>query len=199
MPPSWLGRMLVRQAYRGDMPIPPRLANANAIGADAGCTSLERYLEEHNAPSSGFLHDEPALAERDVPIAMPFLDPAVTELALACPVRFHVSLREQKRLLRAAVADLMPEAMRRSRKTIQRLRHDTRLADAFDAIARDLDLARSLQDRRILDGAYVRNIVTRGAGGAMSAECMHTLWALICAELWLRQFIDRRGQPLSRE
>jgi hypothetical protein len=29
----------------------------------------------------------------------------------------------------------------------------------------------------------------------MSPECLHSLWALICAELWLRQFVDRRGDP----
>jgi hypothetical protein len=197
MPASWLGRMLVRRAYHGDLPAPPQLADARPIGADAGCKSLERYLEEHIAPSSGFLHDEPVLAERGAAIAMPFLDPAVTEFALGCPGRYHVSLREQKRLLRAAVAGLMPEAMLRSRKTIQRLRHDSALSDAFGRIAKALDLARSLADRKLLAGDYVWNLAERGPGGALSPERMHTLWALICAELWMRQFVDGRGQALE--
>ena len=167
------------------------------IGADAGCKSLARYLEEHVSPATGFLHDEPVLAERGASIAMPFLDPAVVEFALGCPASYHVSLREQKRLLRAAVAGLMPEAMLKSRKTIQRLRHDAALSDAFDRIATSLDLARSLADRRLISGDYVATLAERGPGGAMSPERMHTLWALICAELWLRQFVDGRGLPLE--
>jgi asparagine synthase (glutamine-hydrolysing) len=195
MPASWLGRQLVKRAYHGDLPAPPRLIDAQPIGVDAGCKSLERYLEEHIAPSSGFLHDEPVLAEQAAPIAMPFLDPAVTESALGCPGRFHVSLREQKRLLRAAVAGLMPQAMLKSRKTIQRLRHDSALTDTLHRIAENLDLARSLADRRLIAGAYVQSLVHRNASGSMSPESLHSLWGLICAELWLRQFVDGRGQP----
>jgi asparagine synthase (glutamine-hydrolysing) len=195
MPASWLGRQLVRRAYRGDLPDPPRLAGASPIGADAACSSLERYLEEHIAPVSGFLRDEPVLAERSAEIALPFLDPAVIEFALGCPGSYHVSLGGQKRLLRAAVAGLMPEAMLRSRKTIQRLKHDRALSDTLDRIASDLDLARSLADRRLLAGDSVSSLRQRGPDGAMSPECLHSLWALICAELWLRQFVDRRGDP----
>ena len=197
MPASWLGRMLVHQAYHGDLPATPQLADAQPIGADAGCKSLERYLEEHIAPSSGFLHDEPVLAERGAAIAMPFLEPSVTEFALGCPGRYHVNLREQKRLLRAAVTGLMPAAMLKSRKTIQRLKHDAALSDALDRIAKELDLARSLLDRKLLAGDYVWTLTERGPGGAISPERMHSLWALICAELWMRQFVDRRGQPLE--
>jgi hypothetical protein len=87
----------------------------------------------------------------------------------------------------------MPEAMLKSRKTIQRFKHDRALSDAFDRIARELDLARSLADRKLMDGDYVWSLTERDAGGSMSAERMHTLWGLICAELWMRQFIDRRG------
>lgn len=194
MPASWLGRQLVKQAYHGDLPSPPQILDAHPIGAESGCKSLERYLEEHIAPSSGFLHDEPVLAERGASIAMPFLDPAVTEFALGCPSRYHITLREQKRLLRAAVAGLMPEAMLKSRKTIQRFKHDGALSEAFDRIARELDLARSLSDRKLMSSDYVWSLTERGAGGAMSPESMHTLWGLICAELWMRQFIDRRGR-----
>ena len=176
---------------------PPQLSNAQTIGADRGCKSLEQYLEEHTAPWSGFLYDEPVLAERGASISMPFLDPAVTEFALGCPGRFHISLREQKRLLRAAVADLMPAPMLASCKTIQRLRHNATLSDVFDRIVKDLDLARSLADRRLIDSDYIWSLTERGPGGAISPERIHSLWGLICAELWMRQFLDRRGQPIE--
>jgi asparagine synthase (glutamine-hydrolysing) len=194
MPASWLGRQLVQRAYKGDLPAPPQVEGGTAVGADGGCKSLERYLEEHIAPSSGFLHDEPVLAERGASIAMPFLDPAVTTFALGCPASYHVSLREQKRLLRAAVAGLMPESMLRSRKTIQRFRHDGALSGAFIRIATELDLARSLSARKLVRSDYVSQLTSRGPGEALSAERLHTLWGLICAELWMRRFVDRRGR-----
>src|SRR4029453_611843 len=100
-----------------------------------------------------------------------------------------ISLREQKRLLRAAVAGLMPETMLTSRKTIQRLRADAPLSDAFDRIETEPALARSLADRKLLSQEYVWSLAERGEGGSISSERMHTLWALICAELWMRQFV----------
>jgi asparagine synthase (glutamine-hydrolysing) len=197
MPRSWLGRQLVARAYRGDLPEPPRVIDANPVGAGEGCKSLDRYLEEHISPSSGFLHDEPVLAEVGMTMLMPFLDPAVTEFALGCPGSYHIGLREQKRLLRAAVADLLPPAMLASRKTIQRLKHDRVLSNAIDGIAKELDLARSLTDRKLIVGDYVWSLGVRSSDGTISPERMHTLWGLICAELWMRQFIDRRGRPID--
>lgn len=199
MPSSWLGRKLVERAYRGDLPDPPRVIDAGPAGAGEGCKSLDRYLEEHISPSSGFLHDEPVLAEAGRAMLMPFLDPAVTEFALGCPGGFHINLREQKRLLRAAVSDLLPPAMLASRKTIQRLKHDRSLSDTIDGIAKSLDLARSLADRKLIAAEYVWSLGARTPDGARSSERTHTLWGLICAELWMRQFVDRRGQLLEMQ
>jgi len=197
MPRSWLGRQLVARAYRGDLPDPPRLIDANPAGAGEGCKSLDRYLEEHFSPSAGFLHDEPVLAELGMTMLMPFLDPAVMEFALDCPGSFHIGLRVQKRLLRAALADLMPPAMLASRKTIQRLQHDADLSDAIEKIAGSLDLARSLVDRKLIPAGYVWSLAARTSDGALSSERIHILYGLICAELWMRQFVDRRGQPIE--
>ncbi|MGH8131535.1 MAG: asparagine synthetase B family protein [Steroidobacteraceae bacterium] len=194
-PKTWLGRRLIAQAYRGDVPEAPVVAGARAVMTGGGCPSLDRYLEEHTSPSSGFLHDEPVLAGAGAAILMPFLDPVVTDFALGCPGSYHIGLREQKRLLRASVADLMPQSMLRSRKTIQRFRHDVKLADALIGIADELELARSLSGRTLLSEAFVRSLTTRDARGTLSPERLHALYALICAELWLRQFVDRRGRP----
>lgn len=197
MPQSWLGRQLVALAYRGDLPKPPQLVDAYAIGADDPCKSLDRYLEEHYSPSSGFLHDEPVLAESAAPMALPFLEPLVTEWALSCPGSYHVSFRQQKRLLRASLADLMPPAMLASRKTIQRLKHDSELTDALEGIARTLDLGQSLAERKLVPISYVLSLSERSLQGALSPERVHSMWGLICTELWMRQFIDRRGETLG--
>lgn len=196
-PDSWLGRHLVSLSYRGDVVPPPQVREARTVGAADGCLDLARYRQEHTAPTSGFAHDEPVLAVHGAALAMPFLDPAVAQFALSCPNRHLIGLREQKRLLRAAVSDLLPESMRGARKTIQRFRHDRALTDAFEPLLRDLDLARSLADRRLVAADEVTSLIVHGPDGALSRERMHVLWGLASAELWMRQFLDRRGQEPS--
>jgi asparagine synthase (glutamine-hydrolysing) len=196
-PSSWLGRRLVARAYRGDIVQPPEIQGARTIGGEDGCVSLARYRQANVAPTSGFQHDEPVLAGQGAALAMPFLEPSVVQLALASPDRHLIGPRGQKLLLRAAVADLLPGPMRGIRKTIQRFRHDRGLADAFKPLLQDLDLARSLADRGLVAAEDVASLcAAHGADGALSSERVHALWSLACAELWMRMFIDHRGQGL---
>jgi asparagine synthase (glutamine-hydrolysing) len=194
LPESWLGRKLVGWAFQGDVVPPPQIRGAHTLGADGRCLDLGRYRQANMAPVTGFQHDEPVLAERGALLAMPFLDPAVVQCALASPNRHHIGPRVQKRLLRAAVADLLPPAMRGAGKTIQRFRHDRALTEAFEPLLWELDLARSLADRGLVAAHEIAALFERGPGGARSQERMHALWALASAELWLRLFLDRRGQ-----
>lgn len=197
VPASWLGRQLVSRAYQGDLVKPTVIRSARTIGGEAGCVSLANYRQENIAPTSGFQHDEPVLAGQGVALAMPYLDPSVIQVALASPDRHLIGLRQEKRLLRAACADLLPASMRGLRKTIQRLNHDHRLADALEPLLRDLDLARSLADRGLVAAEDIAPLLAREADGALSSERVHAIWGLSCTELWMRMFIDRRGQGLA--
>jgi hypothetical protein len=196
VPDSRLGRKLVALAYHGDVVLPPRLRDSRTIGGDGRCLDLTRYRQLNTAPTSGFQYDEPVLAERGAALTMPFLDPAVAQCALASPNRHHIGPRVQKRLLRAAVADLLPDSMRGLHKTVQRLRHDRALTEAFEPLLRELDLARSLSDRGLVAAEDVNSLLEHQPDGALSPERMHALWALASAELWMRLFLDGRGQGL---
>ncbi len=196
VPDSWLGRKLVARAFNGDVVLPPRIRDARTIGAEGRCLDLRSYRQAHKAPTAGFQHDEPMLVAHGASLAMPFLDPAVAQCALASPSRHHIGLRVQKRLLRAAVADLLPPSMRGMRKTIQRFRHDRAHTLAFEPLFRELDLARSLADRGLVAADGVASLFEPRPDGALSPERMHALWALVSAELWMRLFLDRRGQGL---
>jgi hypothetical protein len=94
------------------------------------------------------------------------------------------------------VADLLPPALVRRRKTIQQLRHDRALSDQMDALAASLDLDGALSGRGLLPPGYVKRLCVRAPGGAYASQRLHSLWALVCAELWLRQFVDERGRPI---
>ena len=196
MPRSWLGRRLVARAYRGDLPEPPPVIGANAVIVSEAYESLDRYMEEHNTSAASFYYHEPLHAQLDTTLLIPFLDPEVTEFALGCPGNYHIGLRAQKRLLRAAVQDLLPGFVLSRRKAIQRLKHGIELSDAIDSIADELDLAQALASRDLISMEYVKTLRVRPSGSAISRERLHILWALISAELWMRQFIDARGKPI---
>jgi len=67
----------------------------------------------------------------------------------------------------------------------------------LDSIAVSLDLDRALGARGLFSADYVSRLRQRAAGTAYSSARLHTLWALVCAEIWLRQFVDGRGIPLT--
>jgi hypothetical protein len=125
----------------------------------------------------------------------PFFDPEVIAFALSCPTSFLIDARKQKRILRAAMHGMLPPEMSQRRKSIQRMKHDTELSDVLDDFAAQLRLSESLASRGLLPADYLTTLQKRTRDTAYSSERLHILWAAISAELWLRQFIDRRGAP----
>jgi asparagine synthase (glutamine-hydrolysing) len=192
-PSSWLGRQLVGLTYR-DRPEMPRVHDVAPRLEDLDWPSLGEYRRAMINALEGLRFHEPADAVSGLTMAAPFLDPAVIDFALDCPTQFMISARQQKRVLRAAMRDLLPPEVYGQRKTIQRLKHDAELSDVLDAFASELRLRESLHERGILDGDYVKRLQQRRNGEAYSEERLHILWALICARLWIRIFLDQRGK-----
>jgi asparagine synthase (glutamine-hydrolysing) len=194
-PPGWLGRRLVERVYGADRPERPPVAGASPPSLDVDWHSLAAYRRDTIAIKN-FCYHEPVDAELGVSLVAPFSSPEVFEFALGCRLAHLIDVRQQKKLLRAAVADLLPPALVRRRKTIQRLRHDRDLSDQMEGLVASLDLDGALSARGLLPPGYVKRLCVRGAGGAYASQRVHLLWALACAELWLRQFVDDRGRPI---
>jgi asparagine synthase (glutamine-hydrolysing) len=192
-PRSWLGRKLAGLAFHGDRPPMPRVPGAGEIPANMNYGSLDEYCCSTVSWIEGMRFHEPVEAEADLTMVVPFFDPAVVNFSLGCPTRFLINRRLQKRILRAAVKELLPPGMSQRGKMIQRMKHDTTLSDVLDDFARDLRLKESLADRGLLPAGYLSALQDRSRGTAYSSERLHILWASLCAELWLRQFIDERG------
>lgn len=196
-PASWLGRRLASLAFKGDRPAMPRVLNAGEIPANMSYASLDEYCRSTISWIEGMRFHEPVEAAGDVTMVVPFFDPAVVDFALSCPTSFLIDSRGQKRILRAAMQSLLPPQISQRRKLIQRMRHDAHLSEVLDDCASQLRLRESLAARGLLDAEYVRQLQKRAGGAAYSSERLHILWALVCAELWLRQFIDQRGAVLE--
>jgi asparagine synthase (glutamine-hydrolysing) len=193
VPSSWVGKRLASVAFRGDRPQLPSVRGAAPY--ESGSTpSLEDYwCSTISGRNEGMRFHEPLEATGNITMMTPFFDPSLVEFALTCPLRYLIGARQQKRILRAAVKDLLPPEMSRRSKLIQRLKHDSALSDVLDDFAKQLRLRESLSSRGLISSDYLAALQKRERGTAYSSERIHILWAMVCAELWLRQFIDERG------
>jgi asparagine synthase (glutamine-hydrolysing) len=198
LPKSWLGRRLASFAYHGDTPQVPSVNRARPTPLIT-CPSLADYCRSTITWLDTMRFHEPVEAACDVTMITPFFDPTVVDFALGCPTSFLINARQQKRILRAAVRDLMPLQLSQRRKLIQRMKHDIRLSEVLDDFAGQLQLRASLAERDLVSSDYLRMLQKRDAGAAYSSERLHILWALISAELWLRQFVDQRGAGGTRQ
>jgi asparagine synthase (glutamine-hydrolysing) len=194
-PRSWLGRTLASLAFHGDRPAMPCVNGGGELPLGEEHASLDRYCCSTISGIDGMRFHEPVEQAGDIAMIGPFFDPAVVNFALSCPMPFLIDARKQKRILRAAMRDLLPTEISQRPKVIQRLKHDTQLSQVLDDFAAQLQLPESLASRGLLPREYVSTLQERSQGAAYPSERLHILWALISAELWLRQFIDQRGVP----
>jgi asparagine synthase (glutamine-hydrolysing) len=192
-PPSWLGRRLASLAFHGDRPAMPQVTGGSDIPADMNYASLDQYCCATISWIEGMRFHEPVEMAGDVTMVAPFFDPAVVDFALSCPTNFLIDARQQKRILRAAVGEVLPPEISQRRKMIQRMKHDSQLSEVLDEFAAQLRLRESLTARGLLPADYLATLQKRAKGAAYPSERLHILWAMISAELWLRQFVDRRG------
>jgi asparagine synthase (glutamine-hydrolysing) len=194
LPQSWLGRRMASLAFKGDLPPLPTVSGASGREDWRAPPTLADYVRETIVgKNEGMRFHEPLEANSGVTMVTPFFDPAVVQFGLSCPASYLIDARRQKKILRAAVQDLLPQEMSSRGKLIQRMKHDTALSDVLDDFAKTLRLEESLSARRLVAPEYLATLQKRANGAPYSSERLHILWAMVSAELWLRQFIDERG------
>ena len=117
---------------------------------------------------------------------VPFLDAHVAELALALRTRDKVRGLAKKRLLRRAVAPLVPRAIVRGRKRGFSIPAAAWLRGPLLPFARDVLSPARLRAQGVLDAATAGRVLDRHAAGA--EDLSRQLWGLMALSLWL----DRR-------
>lgn len=95
-PSSWLGRRLASLAFHGDRPAMPEVTGAGSLPADMHYENLEHYCRSTISWIEGMRFHEPVEMAGDVPMVVPFFDPAVVQFALSCP-RASSSMRAGRR------------------------------------------------------------------------------------------------------
>lgn len=118
-------------------------------------------------------------------VRSPLLDHRLVELAATIPPRDHVRGLSLKRVLRAAVADLLPpEILQRGKKGFG-VPVDQWFEEALRPLVTSQLLAPDARVKRMLDAGSVDDLV--GAHLAGRARHGHRLWTLLTLEAFLRR------------
>ena len=117
---------------------------------------------------------------------MPFMDTKLAALVSRFPDRFLIGKAGGKRVLRAAVRELLPEEILVRKKIGFRIPVDEWFRGPYRDFVRDMLTSQASQIGRICNGAVVSKLVNDHLEGQVNNEKI--LWSLVNLELFLRTF-----------
>ncbi len=126
---------------------------------------------------------------------VPFLDDAVSELALALPTRLKVRGLRKKILLRRAAAPLLPHAIVNGRKRGFSIPAAAWLRGQLEPFAREVLAPATLRRQGYFDPAAVGRLLD--AHNAGREDCSRQLWGLLAFTLWHERHVDRVPGPVA--
>jgi asparagine synthase (glutamine-hydrolysing) len=119
-------------------------------------------------------------------LRVPFLDQRVAEFALALPTALKVRGLAKKRLLRQALAPLLPKEVVRGRKQGFSIPLAAWLRGPLEPFARDVLSAATLERQGCLDPATVAPLLDRHCSGR--EDLSRQLWGLMAFTLWFDRY-----------
>jgi asparagine synthase (glutamine-hydrolysing) len=182
------------------------------LGYDPLTPWRERFAETERAPLLARLQDvdlgiylaDDLLVKTDrmsmahsLEARVPYLDPVVSDLALALPTSLKVRGLSKKRLLRAALAPLVPRRILSARKRGFSIPAAAWLRGELAPLAREL-----LAGQRTSDQGYFEPMtVSRLLHEHLDRRQDHSrqLWGLMCFSLWAEQIERRPDAPPPSE
>jgi asparagine synthase (glutamine-hydrolysing) len=126
---------------------------------------------------------------------VPFLDTAVSELALAVPTSRHLRGFQKKRLLRRAVAPLLPRRILHGRKRGFSIPAAAWLRGDLREFARDVLAPDTVRAQGLFRPEVVERLLAEHEAG--SADHSRQIWCLMTLGLWLERYGARRAVPYS--
>jgi asparagine synthase (glutamine-hydrolysing) len=119
-------------------------------------------------------------------LRVPFLDQRVAELALALPTRMKVRGFAKKRLLRQALAPLLPDEVVGGRKQGFSIPLAAWLRGPLEPFAREVLAAATLERQGCFDPATVAPLLDRHCSGR--EDLSRQLWGLMAFTLWFDRY-----------
>jgi asparagine synthase (glutamine-hydrolysing) len=125
---------------------------------------------------------------------VPFLDPVVTNFALALPARHRVSGLRKKVLLRKAVAPLVPNRIVRGKKRGFSIPAAAWLRGELEPFARETLSPETLRRQGFFRPEAVSALLDRHVAG--QEDLSRQLWGLLAFTLWHERHVEREPQAL---
>ena len=122
---------------------------------------------------------------------VPFLDHHLVEFAWRLAPDRKLSGFTTKRILRDAIADVVPASILNRPKAGFPVPFGRWLQSGWHSVARDVLLDRRARERDLLAPAAVERLVEAAARGVHGSA--DVVWSLVNLELWFRTFIDGEG------
>jgi asparagine synthase (glutamine-hydrolysing) len=122
---------------------------------------------------------------------VPFLDPVVTELALALPGRHKVRWLGKKRLLRKALAPLLPSEILNGRKQGFSIPVGAWLRGELEPVARGILSSAALRRQGFFQPEPVGRMLDAHVAGEQ--DFSRQLWNLLVFSLWHDRYVDGSG------
>jgi asparagine synthase (glutamine-hydrolysing) len=116
---------------------------------------------------------------------VPYLDPVVSELALALPTELKVRGLSKKRLLRRAAADLIPRSILRARKRGFSIPAAAWLRGELEPLARELLAPDRMRSQGYFDPAFVTRLLDEHV--TRRQDNSRQLWGLMSFTLWAEE------------
>ena len=126
---------------------------------------------------------------------VPFLDPAVTNLALALPTQHRVHGLRKKVLLRKAVAPLVPERIVKGKKRGFSIPAAAWLRGELEPFARQTLSADTLRRQGFFRPEAVAALIDRHVAG--KEDLSRQLWGLLAFTLWHERHVEREPGALG--
>src|SRR6266536_2427758 len=125
---------------------------------------------------------------------VPYLDPVVTNRALALPTRHKVRGLRKKVLLRKAVAPLLPKQIVRGKKRGFSIPAAAWLRGELEPFARETLAPERLRRQGFFRPEAVARLIDRHVAG--KDDLSRQLWGLLAFTLWHERHVDREPGPL---
>ena len=118
---------------------------------------------------------------------VPFLDPAITDFALALPARYKVRALQKKWLFRRAVAPLLPREIIKAPKRGFNTPVSKWLRGDLLPFAREVLSPERVREQGYLDPDAVNAVIETHLSG--SEDLSRNIWGLICFSLWHDRYV----------
>jgi asparagine synthase (glutamine-hydrolysing) len=125
---------------------------------------------------------------------VPYLDPVVTNLALALPTHLKVRGLRKKVLLRRAAAPLLPRRIVYGRKRGFSIPAAAWLRGELEGFARDVLSRETVARQGYFEPGVVTRLIDEHVAGR--EDLSRQLWGLIAFTLWHERHVEREPQPL---